>query len=195
MFAGAVYNEAAQRLCEASDLEPASPEPYIFMGKADMAAPAPLACVESRLARFVREKPDNSLANYFYAMALWKRNQLPGNTATAEHIATLLKKAVALDAKCSDGYLQLGILAASRRDYEGAVPLYAKAIDIDPQLSEAHYRLGVAYDRLGEREKAEREFQLHDQLQKQQAAAVEQQRREVKQFVVVNGQPSSPVPQ
>jgi tetratricopeptide (TPR) repeat protein len=187
LFAGAVYDEAAQRLCEASDLEPANPEPYIFMGKVDMAAPSPLPCVPERLARFVREKPDSSLANYFYAMALEKRNQLSANTAIAAQVETLLKKAVALDAKCSDGYLQLGILAASEREYERAVPLYTKALDIDPELSEAHYRLGVAYDRLGEREKAAREFQLHDELKKQQAAAVEQRRREVKQFVVVNG--------
>jgi tetratricopeptide (TPR) repeat protein len=195
LFAGAVYDEAAQRLCEASDLEPASADPYLFMGKVEMAAPAALPCIETRLARFARERPDNSLANYFYAMALLKANQLSSNKATAERVESLLQKAVALDAKCSDGYLQLGILAAGQHEYERAIPLYAKAIDIDPQLSEAHYRLGVAYDRLGERDKAEREFQLHDELQERQAAAVEQERREVKQFVVVNGQPVNSVPQ
>jgi hypothetical protein len=60
--------------------------------------------------------------------------------------------------------------------------------------TEAHYRLGVTYERLGEREKAEREFQIHDELQKRQAAAVEQERRDVKQFVVVNGE-AKPVAQ
>ena len=194
LFAGAVYDEAAQRLCEASDLEPASDEPYIFMGKVEMAAPAALPCIETRLARFARERPDSSLANYFYAMALLKANQLSTNKATAERVESLLQKAVALDAKCSDGYLQLGILAATQHEYAKAIPLYAKAIDIDPQLSEAHYRLGVTYDRLGEREKAEREFQIHDELQKRQAAAVEQERRDVKQFVVVNGE-AKPVAQ
>ena len=193
LFAGAVYDEAAQRLCEASDVDAANLQPYIFMGKVDMAAPAPLPCIESRLARFVREKPENSLANYFYAMALWKRNQLSANKATTQRVKTLLQKAVAQDEKCFDGYLQLGILAASERDYATAVPLLEKATDIDPQLSEAHYRLGIAYDHLGEREKAEREFQLHDQLQKQQAAAIEQQRREVKQFVVEQAGAGAPL--
>jgi hypothetical protein len=48
----------------------------------------------------------------------------------------------------------------------------------------------VAYDRAGEPEKARQEFQLHDQIEKLQAAAVERQRREVKQFLVVlQGQP------
>jgi hypothetical protein len=43
----------------------------------------------------------------------------------------------------------------------------------------------VAYDRIGEPAKAKREFQLHDEIQKREAEAVERQRREVKQFLVV----------
>jgi Flp pilus assembly protein TadD len=105
----------------------------------------------------------------------------------------LLIKAVTLDSKCSDGYLQLGILAASRHNYEKALQLYTKAIEVNPQLAEAHYRLGVAYERLGKVDKAQEEFQLHDEIEKREATAVERDRREVKQFVVVQGQPESSV--
>jgi Flp pilus assembly protein TadD len=76
-----------------------------------------------------------------------------------------------------------------------AIQLYTKAIEVDPQLGEAHYRLGVAYDRLGQREKAQQEFQLHSEIEKRQAAAVERERREIKQFVVVQGQPATSVVQ
>jgi tetratricopeptide (TPR) repeat protein len=190
LFAGAEYDEAARRMCAASDLDPANQEPYLFMGKIEMAAPLRLACVEERLARFARLQPDNSLANYFYAMALWKRQQLSRDKDAMLQVEGLLNKAVALDQKCSGGYLQLGVIASSQHDDEKAIQLFTKALAANPQLSEAHYRLGVAYDRLGEREKAQHEFELHDQLQKQQAAAVEQERRDVKQFVVVEGQPS-----
>jgi Flp pilus assembly protein TadD len=190
LFAGARYDEAARSLCAASDLEPANPEPYIFMGKVEMAAPTPLHCIQPKLAQFVRQKPDNSLANYFYAMALWKQQEHSADKAAMAQVETLLTKAVSLDAKCSDGYLQLGILAASEQDYEKAIGLYGKAIDADPQSGDAHYRLGVAYDHVGEREKAAREFQLHDEIEKRQAAAVEQERRDVKQFVVVQAAPT-----
>jgi Flp pilus assembly protein TadD len=91
--------------------------------------------------------------------------------------------------------LQLGILAASQQSYEKAIKLYAKASEVNPQLAEAHYRLGVAYEHLGERDKAAQEFQLHDQIEKRQADAVERERRELKQFVVVQGQPATSVPQ
>jgi tetratricopeptide (TPR) repeat protein len=195
LFAGALYDDAARSLCDASDLDPANPEPYIFMGKVELAGPTPLPCVESKLARFVQETPDSSLANYLYAMALWKQQEHATSKPALQQVESLLTKAVSLDSKCFDGYLQLGILAASQRDYQKAIQLYTNAIDVNPQLGEAHYRLGVAYDRLGEREKAQQEFQLHDEIEKRQAVAVERERREVKQFVVVQGQPAHSVAQ
>jgi Flp pilus assembly protein TadD len=89
--------------------------------------------------------------------------------------------------------LQLGILQSSRRSFDRAIDFYEKAIDANPQLADAHYRLGMAYDRTGKRDKAEAEFRVHDELVKRQSEAVEAQRREVKQFLVVlNGRPPSP---
>jgi tetratricopeptide (TPR) repeat protein len=181
LFAGALYDEAAQRLCEASDLNPADPQPYIFMGKIELAAPAPPPCVEQKLARFVREQPQNATAKYLYAMAISRRQ----DPADSERVESLLLEAVTIDRKCSEAYLQLGILSFAKRNYARAIEFYTKALEADPQMTEAHYRLGVAYSRTGEPAKAGRELQLHDELDKAQAEAVEQQRRAVKQFLVV----------
>jgi tetratricopeptide (TPR) repeat protein len=193
LFAGARYDEAAASLCAASDLNPSDPEPYTFMGRVAIASPKPLACIEPRLARFVQAHPENSLGNYFYAMAIWKRRQQPADPKDQQQVEALLTKAVAINPKCSDAYLQLGILSFSKQQPENAIAYYTQAIQSDPQLGEAHYRLGVAYDRIGSPEKAAQEFKLHDEIEKRQAAAVEQQRREVKQFLVVlDGQPGKP---
>ena len=191
-FAGALYQDAAASLCAASDLNPADPQPYLFLGRIEMAAPTPLGCVAPRLARLVEEQPQNSLANYLYAMAILK-SQTSDQTADGKALQqaeTLLNRAVTIDPKCAEAYLQLGILYFSQHQTEKALGYYSKAIEAQPQLGEAHYRLGVAYDRIGAPEKARQEFQLHDEIEKQQAAAVERQRREVKQFLVVlEGQP------
>ena len=40
-------------------LNPNDPEPYLFMGRIEVAAPNPLACVEQKLARFVELQPAN----------------------------------------------------------------------------------------------------------------------------------------
>lgn len=192
LFAGALYDQAALELCAASDLNPADPGPYLFLGKIQIAAPEPLPCVEPKLAQFAREQPDNALANYFYAMAIWKRQGQPPDPHDLQQVESLLTRAVTVDNKCSDAYLQLGILNYSQDDFEKAIGLYKRAIAVDPQSGEAHYRLGVAYDRTGDPAKAKEEFQLHDQIEHQQAAAIESQRREVKQFLVVlQGQPAS----
>jgi tetratricopeptide (TPR) repeat protein len=191
LFAGALYDEAALRLCDASDLNPTDPEPYIFMGKTESASPTRLPCIEQKLARFVRDQPENPLANYLYAMAVWKRREQQTDKQALEQVEALLTKAVTIDSNCVDAYLQLGILYSSQRRYEKAIDFYMKAIKADPQLAEAHYRLGVAYDRTDEPTKARQEFVLHDEIEKKQAAAVESQRRKIKQFLVVlQGQPT-----
>lgn len=195
LFAGALYDEAATRLCAASDLNPSDPEPYLFMGKIVMAAPEPLPCVEQKLARFAALQPTNSLALYYHAMSIWKQNGQPIDQQRLDKVEALLKTAITLDPHCSDAYLQLGNLSSSQRQYDKAIGYYLQAIESNPQLSEAHYRLGTAYDRVGERAKAALEFDLHDKLEKKQAAEVERQRREVKQFLVrVPEQPASPSP-
>jgi tetratricopeptide (TPR) repeat protein len=184
LFAGALYDQSARRLCEASDLDPGDVEPYRFMGKIEIVAPHFDSCMDARLARYAEMYPQDSLANYFYAMDLWKQQGPMPDGAVGQKVEALLRKAVSLDAQCSDGFLQLGNLKSSEKDYRTAIDLYAKAIGADPQSSEAHYRLGVAYDRVGEREKAKQEFAAHDAINQQQAAETERQRKEIKQFVV-----------
>ena len=151
LFAAALYDDAARSLCQASDLKPSDPEPYMFMGKIEIAAPTPLPCVEQKLARFADQNPGNPLANYFYAMAVWKEKGNAIDPATLDRVQAMLAKAVTIDPRCAEAYLQLGVLEATRRDFAKATEFYAKALEVNPQMSEAHYRLGVALDRLGRR--------------------------------------------
>jgi tetratricopeptide (TPR) repeat protein len=193
LFAGGRFDEAAASLCKASDLNLSDAAPYIFLGKIEMAAPSPLASVEPKLARFAQEQPENAFANYYYAMAIWKRHESENNSTVMQQVEGLLKKTVAVDPNFGDAYLQLGILYSDRGDLQQALAFYTKAIAVNPQLSTAHYRLGVTYQRMGEPEKARHEFQLHSEIERQQAALTERQRREVKQFMVVlKVQPTSP---
>lgn len=186
LFSSALYDEAALRLCDASDLDPDNAEPYLFMGQIVVAAPNPLPCVTQKLKRFLKQEPENPLANYFYAMATWKQTGRPDELPAALEVETLLKRAVALDAKCAVAWLQLGTLSYARRDYGAAVDFFKRAVEADPNMSEAHYKLGLAYDRAGNHQKAQEEFALHGRLDKQQKDEVERQRHEIKQFRLVD---------
>jgi len=187
LFGAALYEEAATRLCEASDLMPTDAETYLFMGKVEAATPKSLPCIEAKLQRFVQMHPGNPLANFYYAVSYWKEHGKRVDPETVDRVKTYLNRAVKADPKCSDAYLQLGILEASRGDFATASDSYEKAIEANPQSTEAHYRLGVAFDRLGNKQRAAEEFRRHGELEKEQAATVERQRKEVKQFLVQVG--------
>lgn len=181
LFAGAKYDEAAQRFCKASDLEPTSREPYLLLGKAVLGSPALLSCATETLARFVRLRPEDAEANYYDAMQLLKTH----NDTESQLPESLLHRAAELNPQYAEAYLQLGILASAHHQDDDALRYLQQAVAADPEQAEAHYRLGVLYDRSGRAAEAQREFHTHEVVAKHQAEATESERRRVKQFLVV----------
>ena len=192
LFAGALYDDAAARLCQAATLEPDNPEPYLFMGRIEIAAPRPLKCVEEKLADFHQREPGNALADYYFAMSLRKQQPPSSDLSVQQQIAGLLHESITADPSCGEAWLELGNLQARSGEYAAAIPLYTKAVDARPQLTDAWYRLGIAYDHTGQRDKAREAFAQHERIEKQQAAEVEKQRREIKQFVVSSADNNPP---
>jgi len=193
LYAEGSYEEAARRVCEAADLKPTDTTAYQFLGKMEKSVTAPLPCVEEKLARFAQEQPGNAWANYYYGLTLWKRDRGSQDAAGFERAEELLEKAVAIDPQFGEAYLQLGILQAGQGRFEKAIRDYKRAIELSPPLSEPHYRLGLAYKRMGEETKAEQEFQVYEKMEKEETAAMESQRRELRQFMIIlQDQPAAP---
>ena len=195
LFMSGSAQEAAQRLCEASDVEPASTAPYLFLGKMQEATSTPLPCAEQKLAQFAQTQPENALANYYYALALWKQNRGSENHEALEHARSLFQKASAIDPKLDLAYLQLGNLEFASGSAPDAIGAYQRAIAANPEGSEAHYRLGLAYKKTGDEASAQREFDRYKQLDKGEAKKVERRRRDLRQFLfVLKDQPADPHP-
>ena len=180
------YDRATQYLVSASDLAPSDPAAYLFMGKMQSAEVVPSGEMIERLARFAHLAPDKALANYYYAVGLWRSKQSTGSLddTGVPQIEALLLTAIRLDPKLGAAQLQLGILYAERGDYPRAIAAYQKAIEASPEITEAHYRLGLAYKRAGDDAGAQKELQLHEQLAKQSADQAERERGEIQEFVV-----------
>jgi tetratricopeptide (TPR) repeat protein len=201
LYTSGSVEEAALRLCAASDLSssnsPSDSAPYLFLGEMQEATSTPLPCIEQKLARFAHDQPENALANYYYGLALWKRDRSSENADALRQVEALLQKSSAIDPKLDLAYLQLGNLYFARGAFQEAVAAYQKAVVTNPTGSEAHYRLGLTYKRIGEEAKAQREFEEYKELDKTENAAIERQRRELRQFIfvlkdqVLNGQPTS----
>ena len=187
-FALGREDNAAQQISAASDLDPADPAPYLFLGKMQRAQTIPSEAAVDKLHRFVTQQPANPEANYYYAVALWKRRKLPPDGASLpqpslEQIGTLLNTSVRLNPQYAAPHLQLGILHADAGNNSAAISEFQKAIQLDPQIEEAHYRLAQAYRQLGQTDKSKEQLRLYQQLSQQSAQQADRERHEIRQFV------------
>jgi tetratricopeptide (TPR) repeat protein len=190
LYANGAYEQAASNVCKASDLSPSDPEPYLFLGRMAEAAPQALPCVEETLGRFVQEHPGDERAKFYYAVSILKTN---GPEERRKQAEALLAAAVRIDPKFAEAYLQLGVLQSQRGDWENAKASYERAVAANSSFPDPHFRLAQVYKQSGDSKRAAEELQVFERLKQSDAAAVEQRRREIRQFVVVLREPASRV--
>jgi tetratricopeptide (TPR) repeat protein len=196
-FASGSFDQAVQRVCQASDLNPADSAPYQFLAKMQGTQTLTSDELVNKLHRFASLYPENAAANYDYAVGLWKQRKSPQDPVIAP-VESLLRTAIRLDPELGAAYLQLGILHSEQKDFSHAISDYQHALHSDPhptdaqitdqqmtdlQIEEAHYRLAQAYRESGETDKAKAELQLYNQTSKESAEQTARQRREIGQFV------------
>jgi len=182
-FSAGSYEQAVKRLCEASDLNPEDPLPYLFLGKVQRSEKTVSHEVIERLQRFLNLQADNPQANYLYAVAVWKDNQPTPPAQVAVQVESLLKNAVRLDPKFAEAFLQLGIVHAYQENSAVAISDFQHAIANRPDLQEAHYRLAQAYRSAGNLDQAKAEIRIYEQWAQQSAEQIEREHHEIKQFV------------
>ena len=181
-FARGSNDQAVTLICQASDLNPSDPIPYLFLGKLLHPEPKPSDEAVEKLRRFVTLQPDSAEANYYYAVAFWKQSKGAQGNAVLQ-IESLLNNAIRLDSKFAEAHLQLGILHDEQRDYSKATSDFQRAIELDPQMEAAHYRLAQVYRQLGETDKSKEELRVYKQLAAQSAQQIDRERHEIRQFV------------
>jgi len=158
------YDEAVKSFSHAADLAPSDPRPYQFLGEMYGVAPAMGGEITKRLAAFASANPKNGSAQFYYAMSLWKGQSSPPDDAGMQRVEALLRQAVVLDPALAKGFLELGILLSDQRRYKEAIPELQRAIRLEPDVAQAHYRLAQAYQRTGQKELADKELEIFEKL-------------------------------
>jgi Flp pilus assembly protein TadD len=104
------------------------------------------------LQKFIAEKPEVAFAHFQlgYAYTALRR----GDEARAEY-----ERAIALDPKMPEAYLNLGILLLDKQEYAAAVVPLRKAVELLPAQSRPRSLLAVAQERSGDSEGAARSFE------------------------------------
>ena len=177
------YDDAVKSLLRAADLSPSDPRCYFFLSKAYDSTPSHADEVIQRFSRFSQLQPGNARALYYYAMSLWKGKRAQDAGLDLHQVESLLQKAVALDPEFSDAHLQLGNLYSDQTQYAASIPEYVKALENNPNTADAHYRLGQAYVHTGQKDKAQEQFQVYQQLRAQHLADLDKQIADIRQFV------------
>jgi tetratricopeptide (TPR) repeat protein len=183
LYSRGIYDKAVQALIAASDLSPKDERCYLFLSKAYNSSPLQADEVVDRFKRYANLRPDNALAQYYYAVSLWKGKRVGTSNADVGLIETLLKRSIALDDSLVDAHVQLGNLYADQHEYAKSIPQYERALALDPNLPDAHYRLGTDMVHTGEKERAQKEFAVYQRLRAEHLAEVQKEHEEVRQFV------------
>jgi tetratricopeptide (TPR) repeat protein len=183
LYSRGKYDEAVKALLAAADLNPADPRCYLFLSKAYDSSPNQAQDVIQRFRRFSELQPGNALALYYYAMSLWKGKRAEDPGSDLREVESLLQKSVSLDPKLAEAHVQLGNLYADQHEYAKSIPEYTKALEVNPNLPDAHYRLGQDYVHVGQKDRAQAEFEVYQKLRAQHLAEVDKERAEVQQFV------------
>jgi tetratricopeptide (TPR) repeat protein len=188
------YDEAVKALLKGADLNPSDARCYLFLSKAYDSSPSQAQEVIQRFRRFSELEPGNAKAYYYYAMSLWKGKRVEDPELDLHQIESLLKKSVTLDPSFPEAHLQLGNLYSAQNKYGDAIPEYLRARELNPDLADAYYRLGQAYVRSGQKDRAQNQFQAYQRLRERHLADLDKQRAEIRQFVLSEKDSSSAKP-
>lgn len=183
LYSRGKYDEAVKALIAAADLNPSDSRCYLFLSKAYNSSPLQADEVIQRFRRYAELQPGNALAQYYYAVSLWKGKRVGDSTLDFQTVQSLLEKSIALDDSLPEAHVQLGNLYADQHKYEQSIPHYVRALALDPNLADAHYRLGTDYVHMGQKENAQKEFAVYQKLRAEHLAEVQKERDEVQQFV------------
>jgi serine/threonine-protein kinase len=138
-----VGNLSLQAEPVAGNEAPPQVEPLASVGQSPPAVPSPTPAP-------VQDKPS---AERLIALA---KAELYTNPANVEK---LLNEAISLEPGNYEGYLQLGRLLTFRKDFNGAIQQYQKALQLNSQVPEIYFNLGYIYMNQGAYDRARENYE------------------------------------
>lgn len=156
------YADAIGEYRKAIELNPNAPELHYRLGRAILLDGHNTEAYAKATAEFQAElkiSPEDAACEFQIAQI----NRVQGDPDGAK---VHLERAVALAPDFTRALVALGRMYAQEKQYDKAIPLLAKATHVEPDNEAAHYALMTAYRDTGDMEKAKREKETLDKLQK-----------------------------
>ena len=118
LYSRGKYDDAVKALLAAADLTPPTRAVTFFFPRPTTVLPLQADDVIQAFRRYADLQPTSALAQYYYAISLWKGKRAEDATLDLQTIESLLVKSVALDDSLAEAHVQLGNLYADQHNYQ-----------------------------------------------------------------------------
>jgi tetratricopeptide (TPR) repeat protein len=156
------FDEAADAFLRTIAIDPATAQPYIFLGRILDQIPGRQAEATERFAQYETAHPASPVGYLLHAQGL------DAQAIEPEKARALLDKSLAIDGSNAAAHFEMGNLLDRLRRYEDATQEFERAAALNSSDAATHYRLARDYDRLGKHDAAQAERDKHAALVKTQ---------------------------
>jgi tetratricopeptide (TPR) repeat protein len=155
------WDEAAKEYQLILQQNPRLPGIHFLLARLLLSKPNPSPTVAEDAKRELQQEIEIDPAN---AGAEYVLGELARQESQWSEAIAHFTRATKLDAAFGDAYLGLGVSLISTKQFSEAVPPLETAAKLEPRNPAAHYNLGMAYNRSGRKQDADREFAIHRQM-------------------------------
>ncbi|MEO8659157.1 MAG: tetratricopeptide repeat protein [Bryobacteraceae bacterium] len=156
------HEAAAAAFLTAVEMAPQNQLTYYLLGRAYESAGAAQPRIAAVFARYLAKDPPDAWAHLSYGKIL----------GSEPHV----RRALAIDPSLAEAHVEMAVLAQEQQRYAASLSHLEKAATLAPTLSEIYYRLGTAYQRIGDEAKAKTAF---DRFRKAKADATAAERTQL----------------
>jgi tetratricopeptide (TPR) repeat protein len=152
------YDEAAQAMLECIRRAPGFAPAYDLLGKMFDSAPERQVEIMEAFRKYLQTGAQNAVAHAHYATMLYARAQGEGPARFLE-AKQHLRRALTLNPRLAQAHVQLGVILQAEGSLSEAVASYQRGVALAPSYAAARYRLASAYQKLGNRARAQIELE------------------------------------
>jgi len=175
--------QAVHALLRSITIAPDLTQSYYYLGRSQSKVhPLLQKRIMEKLKRYLSLNPDDPWANLFYGAGLIQGRQT-GDTRLFLEAEAYLRKATKLSSALAEASFQLGLLYNQQGKITDSIVEFQRAAKANPDMYEAHYRLAIAYSKIGQKEKAQEASRLQQKLREKVTDEKEKRRNEFFEIV------------
>jgi tetratricopeptide (TPR) repeat protein len=176
------FTESTQSFSETAKRFPEAELPLYFLALAADSTSTDLAETRGLLEAYRERHPEQYWPYYFLGRYALRTDASSDQKADPDRAERLLKESLERGADFAEAHCELGNVFSTQKRWREAIEEYKKATHLNPKLSQAHYRMALAYRRIGDLPGSQRELEVYRKL-KQEESQEGLQLRQVRVFL------------